>query len=1203
MDTHNPSSHSLHTCPLRTFCCIITSAHYPYRILHLDNDALDLFIASDHDCQHHDDDPSLPQEGTLPYTPHHPYHHQQSDFARIQAMAFIKGRSMLDVLMPDPTGTILGASSSSSPFDSCADSTCTIQPFVIAEDAILVEDANDMDDDDDQEYRYSLSIQHKPTRRVHVCVHDITTTPSTIVPSSSSSSSRSTSSTSTMSLSSTTSLPAAVPSKFSAYRRNHGSSFTAAGPTKYRCYAIKDVTEMHGLATASRHGIRASGRHLEPAQTVIATFVPSTSTSSSSPSSSSQQQQEQEHFSSLLLSASASSPSTCSVASTCSFTTTTSSISSASSTATLLAVPTDHNNNTISNNHHSSNQTIRHRDSGILLQAQFDHEGLKKDHEWLLSSLTAPQPIALPSVCTAAATTGTTSESLKNNGTNGNSDSSANNNNQNKNTPRETGLLLLQVTCFGTIDHAYATSQSLTTYQQYSSSNSNPNNNQTTNNNNFDNKKNSNQGNNNKGITERNDIRPLFMAQQHKTTIETMANNSVMAYAHPSDLRALCRGLDLVCKELYSVFIVRWRIDGRGGFEEGVYDPQRDGEPLEPKDRNQVQPTAFGISQAIEYQDEIFEQWEDRTVEPEDCFPFSNKMSLVREQNDDVAGGSGSVGADEFAWTEVTGVLSNGTPLLVVRPMTQPEVDEYRRLQAESEQHEEDVEMLSEQVVPGNEKEDGLHALETMMDGHLPPSRRASSATPVEFDRVSCRPSRYLIESDDDYCNQETEQDDDDDEEDDREGLWYDRLKGCGGGMSSADETVLVPSSASSTASLSSPSTLSSTSPNPDSTLWKLQVAHRKREMDVEEGSSLTSPTRIASDMAIVPLSPTSASYHSGPSTSSSVVLASRSSAYAQCCPNPMMHGRMSSVSSTSSVSRQRTLRPANTTAKHHKLRLPTFSLTIGMPPLPLFFSRVPFLPLSTKNGMTSPSDPSSTTLYSTRGTISLPAIALQAWRQWCEVMHHGKEQLCAWCEYMLEMMATQVAQGVSQGLAMLGWQDGPLDICCPTTASLFEFPKGGSYTCCEMTGSDNDVDDADINDNDNKRKQEEGMEGGVVVTLDMSTNTPPSSLAAEVGASSPKTGLDRVGKVLLTEYPSLVKPLNSKLQTIGGSWIGQKVLSKSRGGLVEHTLDSVADQVVDWYESDAPVKEALGCVLQTSYAILPIPFKSTWAKHATRFF
>ncbi|KAF9300413.1 hypothetical protein BGZ74_007916 [Mortierella antarctica] len=985
MDHCCPSTDSLHTCPLRTFCCIITSATYPFRILHLDNDALDLFIANseDHDClDHHEDGHAL--DNTQPFAPHHPYHHQQSDFARIQAMAFIKGRSMLDVLVPDPSGTILGSSTTSttssfsSPSTTPENNSCTIQPFVISDDAILVEDSSDLDIDNEFS---SLHQQLKPIRRVHVCVHTISSIPS---------------------------LPS-LPSKFSAYRRSNPV------PTKYRCYALKDVTEMHGLATASRQGIRASGRHLEPAQTVLSRILPPTIS-----------------LSSTLPSASTSSAS--------------SSLSSMTATldkaASSLSVP---NTNT------NSNRT-NHRDSGIMLQDQVwgSQASLSSSTSACITSSTSFSSSSASQTPNAPLALRT--ESLSS---------------STSNSPRDTGLLLLQVTCFGTIDHAYATSQSPDSISD-----------------------------NNKRV-KKEDVGPLFMAQQQKTTIETMANNSVMAYAHPSDLRALCRGLDLVCKELYSVFIVRWRIDGRGAFEEGVYVPD-----VEEETKREVTETAHGFSRAIEYQDEIFEEWEDHTVVPEDCFPFSKKSSS-----------SATAGADEFAWTEITGVLSNGTPLLVVRPMTQPEVDEYRRLQAESEEEA----RVSSGVVS---------SVHTGMDG---------CASPVEFERVSCRP-RYIGES-----------------EDERD--WYDSKE-----VSSADETVLVPSSASSTTSLSSPSTLSSTSPNPDSALWKLQT--RKKEMGVEGSLLHGGAARVCSEMSIVPLSPTTATCSSH---NSSLVLASRTSAYAQCCPNPMMHGRMSSVSSTSSVSRQRILRPAierqNSSSIPRPMRqLPTFSLTIGLPFVPLL-SRVPFVPTT----MTT------TRTYATSGTISLPAIALQAWRQWCEVMHRGQDQLCAWCEYVLEMMTAQVAHGVSRGLTMLGWQDGPLDICCPTTTLFGEYD---SYC----------------------RQMEEKESQANATTTEMS---PPQ---ASSHPSLSKSGLHRAGKVLLTDYPTLITPLSNKLQTLGGSWLGQKVLTRSRGGALEQTLDSVADQVVDWYESEAPVTTALGTVLATSYAVLPIPFKGRWSK-ASRFF
>ncbi|KAF9360636.1 hypothetical protein BGX34_007658 [Mortierella sp. NVP85] len=181
------------------------------------------------------------------------------------------------------------------------------------------------------------------------------------------------------------------------------------------------------------------------------------------------------------------------------------------------------------------------------------------------------------------------------------------------------GLLILQVTKFGTIDHAFAIPQSDETSRSQHS-------NQT-----------------------------LFLAQD-KAAIETMASNSLMAYVHPQDLPLLCKGLDDVCKGRYTIFRARWRIEGLQDYDDE--DSDDDGIPgLHRRRRSVTDFAADFVPNTIKYEGELYEEWVD---------PSANE-SLAES----------AVGkAEDFAWTEVTGVLAQGYPVLVVRPMTMPEVEE-----------------------------------------------------------------------------------------------------------------------------------------------------------------------------------------------------------------------------------------------------------------------------------------------------------------------------------------------------------------------------------------------------------------------------------------------------------------------------------------------------------------------------------------------
>ncbi|KAG0242833.1 hypothetical protein BGX31_011555, partial [Mortierella sp. GBA43] len=215
--------------------------------------------------------------------------------------------------------------------------------------------------------------------------------------------------------------------------------------------------------------------------------------------------------------------------------------------------------------------TLSHRDSGIMLD----------DHTWG----SAPSSLSTPEIA-------------------------------------DPGLLILQVTRFGTIDHAFAIPQS---------------------------------DRNEKFNAPLHHNTRLFLAQD-KASIEAMASNSLMAYVHPQDLPSLCKGLDQVCKGQYTNFRVRWRIEGLQDYS----DDEDSDDDVERRVRTKkaLAEGRFDLeSRIIKYEGELYEEW----VDP------SASVSLAV---------SAMGKAEEFAWAEVTGVRSQGNPVLVVRPLTMPEAEE-----------------------------------------------------------------------------------------------------------------------------------------------------------------------------------------------------------------------------------------------------------------------------------------------------------------------------------------------------------------------------------------------------------------------------------------------------------------------------------------------------------------------------------------------
>ncbi|KAI1315058.1 hypothetical protein EDD11_001351 [Mortierella claussenii] len=192
------------------------------------------------------------------------------------------------------------------------------------------------------------------------------------------------------------------------------------------------------------------------------------------------------------------------------------------------------------------------------------------------------------------------------------------------------GLLILQVTRFGTIDHAFAIPQQ----EQYDSGK--------------------------EGCVSCPDQdQPLFLAQ-NKSAIETLASSSLMAHVHPDDLAVLCKGVDQVCKAVHTVFRARWRVDvfDELPWTDEALDSDDDDSDEEDDDYEAyLNADAEGTVRTIEFQGEMFEEWVD---------PFSAASQCT----------SSPLCCPGFVWTEITGVLSHGNPVLVVRPLTLSELEE-----------------------------------------------------------------------------------------------------------------------------------------------------------------------------------------------------------------------------------------------------------------------------------------------------------------------------------------------------------------------------------------------------------------------------------------------------------------------------------------------------------------------------------------------
>ncbi|KAF9436803.1 hypothetical protein BGZ76_002945 [Entomortierella beljakovae] len=187
------------------------------------------------------------------------------------------------------------------------------------------------------------------------------------------------------------------------------------------------------------------------------------------------------------------------------------------------------------------------------------------------------------------------------------------------------GLLLLQITAFGTIDHAFVMHQH--PYHHNSGGHSK---------------------------------RSFFAIDDD--SISAMTNRSIMYYTHSDDIPTLCRELNQISNSANSTFYIRWCLDDKVHMDEhndtGSTIPEEEEE--EKEEDEQIQQSH---SREIVYKGEVYEEWTDPTaITPEPSSPITKTQS--RE----------SKNQSKFIWTEVKATRSIGQPILVIRPLTAKEI-------------------------------------------------------------------------------------------------------------------------------------------------------------------------------------------------------------------------------------------------------------------------------------------------------------------------------------------------------------------------------------------------------------------------------------------------------------------------------------------------------------------------------------------------
>ncbi|KAF9562723.1 hypothetical protein EC968_005142 [Mortierella alpina] len=590
-----------------------------------------------------------------------------------------------------------------------------------------------------------------------------------------------------------------------------------------------------------------------------------------------------------------------------------------------------------------------------------------------------------------------------------------------KTTIQDPGLLILQVTQFGTIDHAFAIPQSVDAVERWtgwSSPSSSGTSSPVT-------------GDDYSHDDDNKDANTFVFLAQDRVAIEAMASNAVMAYVHPQELSALCKGLDQVCKARYTVFRARWRVDAPAS--EGMLSDEDDHcSRVYWNDLNSSKEERH--CRMIEFQGEWFEEWVDPSSTAMAC---SQGMTVKREEEREEEEEDDQEGFCKYAWTEVTGVLSNGNVVLVVRPLTMPEVEEQEWFMASS------------------------------------PSVNTSARYQASSSQDSTYSSFAPVPAFLDYT-------DDANEDEDEDGYLEMEME-----MDSlCSEQTLVQDNTES------------------KTEWRALTDEVRKRMDLEEGLCLSkSSGTVVSRLSNL----------SSPTNSSVLTVSPRSKL-------------------DTHVKQQQQQPPCHS---NRKTLLITFSPTAAASSLVL---------------------------------VSLPilsSIALDAWRQWIQVIHLTREQFQAWSEYLLDLALGQTIETVSFGMTILG--------CAPRPYLSAPFLTEYDYYHNNSAESDGAV-------------RQELCQQTTVATIQRSHSSQENKVVNRL------SGLNRAGKVLEAHYPGL----EGAVRHLGQSWLGHRIMATVQ---LEEKLDVVADQVVDWWESEdrvaAIVASSVPPLLNTLTAYTPLSFLS----------
>ncbi|KAF9989704.1 hypothetical protein BGZ75_005230, partial [Mortierella antarctica] len=207
---------------------------------------------------------------------------------------------------------------------------------------------------------------------------------------------------------------------------------------------------------------------------------------------------------------------------------------------------------------------------------------------------------------------------------------------------------------------------------------------------------------------------------------------------------------------------------------------------------------------------------------------------------------------------------------------------------------------------------------------------------------------------------------------------------------------------------------------------------------------------------------------------------------------------------------------------------------------------------------------------------VSLPvlsSIALDAWRQWIQMIHLTREQFQAWSEYLLDLALGQTIETVSFGMTLLGYAPRP----CLSAPCLID--DDYCYYYNSLVESDNGVQQT--------LAQELCQRTAAMTTIQRSHPTQEDEAVIVIHKIS---GLNRAGKVLVANYPGL----EGAVRHLGQSWLGHRIMATVQ---LEEKLDVVADQVVDWWESEDRVATLVASsvppLLSTLTAYTPLSFLS----------